>query len=38
MTDLHSAPPPRAATPLATKVGFALWGISLLWWLAYYAN
>jgi hypothetical protein len=25
-------------TPMATKIGFALWGVTLLWWFAYYAN
>ena len=25
-------------TPLATKIGFALWVAAILWWLAYYAQ
>jgi len=28
----------RAPTPLATKIGYGLWAVALLWWFFYYAN
>lgn len=28
----------RPETPLATKVGFGLWLIALIWWFVYYAQ
>lgn len=35
MTQPSAARPP---TPIATKLGFVLWGITLIWWFAYYAQ
>lgn len=38
MSDAQSQDKPSVKTPMATKIGFALWGVSLVWWFAYYAN
>lgn len=38
MTDTQSQQKASVKTPMATKIGFALWGVALLWWFAYYAN
>lgn len=38
MTDTQSPQTMAAKTPTATRIGFALWGVALLWWFAYYAN
>lgn len=38
MTDAQSLDKASVKTPMATKIGFALWGVSLVWWFAYYAN
>jgi hypothetical protein len=35
MTDTTSAP---RRVALATKIGFALWGVAVLWWFSYYAS
>ena len=32
------SPDAKQPMPMATKIGFALWGLALLWWFAYYAN
>jgi hypothetical protein len=29
---------PKPPTPLALKIGYGLWAISLLWWFLYYAQ
>ena len=36
--DVDLAARSRAPMPMATKIGFALWGVAALWWFAYYAN
>jgi FtsH-binding integral membrane protein len=38
MTDTQSQQKTSVKTPMATKIGFALWGVALLWWFAYYSN
>lgn len=38
MTDAQSQDKTSVKTPMATKIGFALWGVALLWWFAYYAH
>ena len=38
MTNPQSQDKTSVKTPMATKIGFALWGVALLWWFAYYAN
>lgn len=38
MTDAQSHQKTSVKAPMATKIGFALWGVALLWWFAYYAN
>ena len=35
---MSPSPDAKQPMPLATKIGFALWGLALLWWFAYYAN
>jgi hypothetical protein len=35
---MDQTPKPKQPTPTATKVGFVLWGVSLVWWFAYYSN
>jgi len=38
MTDAQSRDEASVKTPMAVKVGFALWSVTLAWWFAYYAN
>lgn len=35
---MSQTPEARPPLPLASKIGFGLWAIALLWWFAYYAN
>ena len=37
MTD-PATKPERPPMPLMLKIGFGLWGLSLLWWFLYYAH
>jgi hypothetical protein len=37
MTDPETKPA-KVPTPLATKIGMALWAVSIAWWFLYYSN
>ena len=37
MTDVQPQTEPRRV-PIATKIGFGLWAVALLWWFLYYAQ
>lgn len=38
MTDASTPQRTSVKTPIGTRIAFALWGVTLLWWFIYYAN